>query len=739
MLKNHTFKIIILSILFLVSFKSVESQTINHWEMVVVASDTWHYFPGTSEPPATWANSDFNDASWSSGPGGIGYADGDDGTTISKVLSVYLRTSFTLLDTADISWAILHVDYDDAFVAYLNGHEIARANIGVPGVRPAFSTQAITDHEANIPSGGIPDRFIINKDAFRKYMIQGSNVLALQVHNNTIGSSDLSSTTFLSVGIKNAGYTYRQVPVWFDDPMAEKTNLPLLIIETQGQTIVNEPKITVSLKVIDNGPGKLNGFLDDATDYEGIIGIEVRGQSSQMFPKKSYGVELRNKAGADTSVSLLGMPAEADWVFSAPFSDKTMLRNAITYELGRKMGPTWQPRYKWCEMYLNGSYNGVYMLIEKIKRGADRVDVNKLKPDEIAGDNLTGGYIVKVDKIADLSSAEYFYTYPTNRYYNARNYAFTYVYPKYNEIANQQNTYIKEYLTVLENTLNGSSFKDPVNGFRKYMDLNSFVDFQIINEFGNNVDGYRYSTYFYKKKDSDGGKLFAGPLWDFDLCYGNVDYSPTNLATNKWLYPNFGPNDGFPMHWWARLMEDENYRYTFSSRWKAMRAGPFNTDSIMDDIDNHVKYLGEAINRNYARWPELWQYQWPNAFVGTTYEAEIDYLKNWMKARLTWLDGSILLSTDDLVTGGEGYNVSVFPNPVNDELNIHLTTRDAKKIEIEIKDMPGKTIYYSDYSPSFSGKQTIQLNLPRITPGYYILRLKQNGLVISVRKLLIWN
>ena len=186
-----------------------------------------------------------------------------------------------------------------------------------------------------------------------------------------------------------------------------------------------------------------------------------------------------------------------------------MLRNAITYELGRKMGPAWQPRYKWCEVYLNGSYIGVYMLIEKIKRDANRVDINKLKPDEISGDNLTGGYIVKADKIADLTSAEYFYTYPTNRYYTARNYAFTYVYPKYNEIVSQQNTYIKNYLTTLENTLNGSSFKDPVNGYRKYMDLNSFVDFQIINELANNVDGYHYSTFFYKKKDSDGGKLFA--------------------------------------------------------------------------------------------------------------------------------------------------------------------------------------------------------------------------------------
>jgi len=737
--KNYIVETVILTVLFLVSFKPVESQTINHWEMVVAASDAWHYFPGNSEPPANWTNTDFNTVPWSTGPGGIGYGDGDDATTISAVTSVYLRTNFSLIDTANISWAILHVDYDDAFVAYLNGHEIARANIGTVGIRPSFSTTAIADHEALVYSGGIPERFIIYKDTLKKYVTEGTNVLALQVHNKSLTSSDLSSATFFSVGIIAAGVTYRQVPAWFDDPMGQKTNLPLLVIDTRGQTIVNEPKITASLKVVDNGPGKMNGFLDDATDYEGYIGIELRGQSSQMFPKQGYGVELRNKAGADTSVSLLGMPAEADWVFSAPFSDKSMLRNAITYELGRKMGPAWQPRYKWCEVYLNGSYNGVYMLIEKIKRGIDRVDINKLKQDEISGDNLTGGYIVKVDKIADLSASEYFYSYPSVTFPASINYAFTYVTPKFDEIVQEQKTYIQNYIISLQNALNGSSFKDPVNGFRKYMDINSFVDFQIINELANNVDGYRYSTFFYKEKDSDGGKLFAGPLWDFDLCYGNVDYDNSNLAIDKWLYTRYGTNGNWSMHWWKRLMEDTDYNHAFSARWKALRAGPFSTDSIMADLDNHILYLGGAVNRNFTRWQILGVYEWPNAFVGATYQSEVDYLKDWMKARLAWLDGNVSLSTGELASGSDGYNVSVFPNPVKDQLNIRLTSKDTKRIDIEILDMPGKTVYYSDYSPRFTGVQTIQLNLPRIIPGYYFMRLKQNGLVISVRKLVINN
>ena len=108
-----------------------------------------------------------------------------------------------------------------------------------------------------------------------------------------------------------------------------------------------------------------------------------------------------------------------------------------------------------------------------------------------------------------------------------------------------------------------------------------------------------------------------------------------------------------------------------------------------------------------------------------------------MTNRLNWMDGNVSLSTRELSLGSDGYNVSVFPNPVKDQLNILLTTKDTKKVDLEILDMPGKTIYYSNYSPSFPGKQVIQLNLPYITPGYYILRLKQNGLVISVQKLII--
>lgn len=724
-------------IVFLFSLNSVFSQSINHWEMLVAAEDTWHYLPGNSEPPAEWTDMDFNTTYWSTGSGGIGYGDGDDGTIIAQVPSVYLRINFNIINKETIIWASLDVDYDDAFVAYINGHEIARANIGTVGIRPSYSTYASNYHEAQMYSGGKPERFLIQPETLIKFLNEGNNVLALQVHNFNASSSDLSSNTFLSVGISDSSNDYRPLPSWFEAPYIDELNLPLFIIETSGQTIPDEPKITATLRVVDNGSGNLNSYFDAATDYDGLIGIELRGQSSQMFPKKSFGFELRDELGEGIDASLLGLPEEEDWILYAPYSDKTMLRNAITYSLGAKMG-AWQPRFKYCEVYLNGDYHGIYLLIEKIKRDKNRVDIAKLKPDEISGDDLTGGYIVKVDKIWDLNWTEYFYTYPANRYYNARNYAFTYVYPDFDKIATQQKAYIKTYLTDFQNALNGSSFKDPENGYQKYIDVNSFVDFQIMNELSNNVDGYRFSTFFHKKKDSNGGKLFAGPLWDFNLGYGNVDYSPINLATEGWLYTYYGSGDWLPMHWWARLMEDPAYQDALYKRWTELRAGPFSKDSIVDNLEEMVSHMGAAIDRNYEKWPIIGQYVWPNFdYENTTYEEELYFLTRWLIYRIDWMDNNITSTTGLFADFNLESSLNVFPNPVKSLVNIGLAVQHIDKLDIEIIDLLGKVVFQADYSPSYIGNHSIRLSLPTINNGYYVLMIKQKGHIIGTHKLIV--
>lgn len=729
----------VLTLVFFIQWR-VHSQNVNHWELMIDASDTWKFFIAYTSPPAEWADLGFNDTDWPSGPGGIGYGEGNEGTQIpntpAEYNTIYMRKSFEVIDKSLISWCLLFVDFDDAFVAYLNGHEIARANIGTINQKPAYNQYASNcDFEAQIPKGGIPTRFVLNPDTMAKFITTGENILAIEVHNCTDYSSDLASTTFLMAGILDDGNYYRSVPDWFVDPFTETSHLPLLVIDTWGMEIPDDPKITAWLKVVNNGVGQTNNFMQEGTDFNGFIGIEIRGQSSQMFPKKSFGFETRDASGQGISVGVLGLPEEEDWVLYAPYSDKSLLRNALTYHLGAKMG-NWQPRFRFVEVYLNGNYHGIYMLIEKIKRDKNRVDINKLNPDEISGNDLTGGYILKVDKIHDLSPDEFFYTFPTNTYQNARNYAFTYEYPDYDEIVIQQKNYISQYLTDFENALNGPGFKDPVNGFRKYMDIGSFADFQIIQELANNVDGYRYSTFFYKKRDSDGGKLFAGPLWDFDLCYGNVDYAPDRLATNKWLYPNYGPNEGYCMHWWARLFEDWDYKSHVSRRWIELRNNSFKTDSILNFINQTAEYLGEAVDRNFNRWPILNTYVWPNAYIGNTYQNETDYLKNWISYRLSWLDQSF-----NQINGiGEIENLQsrmiIFPNPVRKNLTVNLDISLKDHVKIEIYDPKGKLVFSDWHDPLKTGINEIVIEIPELPAGSYFIRLSQRNVSLGSGKFL---
>lgn len=726
----------ILSLVFVLNFNfhtGILPQGIDHWETIVMSNDIWRYFLGNIEPPSSWASTGFDDSAWHSGKGGIGYGDNDDSTVISPVGSVYMRIRFNVTDINLISALILFVDFDDGFVAYINDQEIARENIGTPGTRPRHDEYAIlTTYEARMPTGGLPASFFITREKLLSCLRQGENVLALQVHNCNATSSDLSSTAFLMAGINTSATFYRPVPSWFTGKYSEFTHLPLVVIDTRNQVITNEPKITVNLKVINNGPGNLNSWFMDGTDYDGMAAIELRGQSSMGFPKKSYGFELRGVTGSDTSASLLGMPKEEDWILHAHYTDKTMLRNALTFYLGSRMGGAWQPRFRYCSVYLNGQYQGVYLLMEKIKRGENRVDISRLLQNEVSDEEITGGYILKVDKI-DVPSNEYFISYPAVTFANTRNYRFTYVYPKPDSLSMKQRNYIKGYLADFESVLNTNNFSNPKTGYRKYIDVQSFIDFQIMQELSNNVDGYRYSTYFYKKKITRGGLLYAGPLWDFDLCYGNVNYSEINLSTSGWLFRNYGPYEYQPMHWWARLMEDTGYAKSFLIRWKNLRKDSFSNENIMHFIDSIVTYLGNEIDKNYQRWPILGKYVWPNYFIGKTYEEEISFLKNWITNRLAWMD----LATDvtsDYFNEVFDAEAIVYPNPLIDKMTVMFSIRSLLPVSFEIYDFTGKQYISELIYPAKAGVQQIEKEITGLKTGYYIILIKQNKKIIS-RKL----
>jgi hypothetical protein len=230
---------IILFLFLLLSFNFF-SQATTHWETIIDAADSWNYIIPSAELPVTWTNPDFNDATWLSGPGGFGYGDNDDGTSVPNgTLSVFIRKNFTLTSSSDLLSAFLYIDYDDGFVAYLNGTEIARANIGKIGVRPDFDATAINTIEPASASGAIPICFPLDNVLLASLLQDGNNTLALQIHNRSVTSSDLSSTTFFIGEYSNSSAGFRPPPWWFKVPFSGTSHLPLIVIDTWGGTIQN--------------------------------------------------------------------------------------------------------------------------------------------------------------------------------------------------------------------------------------------------------------------------------------------------------------------------------------------------------------------------------------------------------------------------------------------------------------------------------------------------------------------
>ena len=637
---NMRFIIALVSVLFLIAVPArTQPNQIDHWEMIVNASNTWHYFPGTEEPPSTWRDILFDDSSWLQGPGGIGYGDDDDATVIDPVGSFYMRQGFQISDPSLLVGALFYIDYDDAFVAYLNGVEISRGNIGVPGQIPPYTMYADDDtHEAQLYQGGEPEHFAIGPVFLDSLLVAGDNVLAIQVHNANATSSDLSSIPFLFVATMDTTGNGTLLPPWFDEnDFGFFTHLPIMSINTNGQEILNDPRILANLKVYDNDIGAMNSLFDPPNGYDGNISIEIRGNSSQMFEKKSYAFETQLDNGENNNVELLGLPTENDWILYGPYSDKTLLRNALVMQLAREMG-WYASRTEFCELFINDEYRGLYILMEKIKQDINRVDIDTMDDDDNFGDSLTGGYIVKLDW-PDNGSTYDWHSPVTNYNGTYLNLNYQYDYPDREDITFSQEAYIENYVSSFELALIGNDFMNIQHGYRKYIDVHSFIDNFILNEVPNNIDGYRLSNFFTKVRNSKGGKLFAGPVWDFNLGFGNADYG-NGWYTSGWALNNPFVTDVIPFHL-KRLQEDPAFANLLHCRWNELRTTTLSNDHIYTIIDSISTYLGPALERNFERWDILGQYVWPNYFIGDTYEEEIDYLKGFIQNRMNWIDNNL--------------------------------------------------------------------------------------------------
>lgn len=432
----------------------------------------------------------------------------------------------------------------------------------------------------------------------------------------------MAGTTYiLKIGLKNpmnpcaGGIPFN---IQFDGSLSSV--IPIVKLTTLNNPINNNVKVPVKMEIIDNGPGQLNYANQSNYAYEGNIMTEWQGFTGPGYPKKNYDFDLIDSLGNKMDTSLLGMPSENDWIFKAEYLDNTLLINTVAYEFARRMG-RYAPRTRQCEVFLDGNYIGVYTLMEKVKRDNNRVDIAKMNSADTSGSALTGGYIIEMNINGDPGAWNSAYL-PINDATSPHPVQFKYVYPKVDSILPQQGNYIKTYVDSFENALNASSFMDTALGYRNWIDVGTFIDFLIVNEFTMNYDSYGRSTYMYKERDTDGGKLCIGPPWDYDRAMASN-------PTSGWVWENTHPYWPFPF-WWSKMYTDSSYRHELSCRWLSLREDIFSNGSFMQFIDSvSAPLLQGPADRNFAVWQTL---------GASSYLTKVQNMKVFVYDRLTWMD-----------------------------------------------------------------------------------------------------
>lgn len=474
------------------------------------------------------------------------------------------------------------------------------------------------------------------------------------------------------------------------------SELPIVLISTNQQQIVNDVKIDAYMDIKYNGDGNYTSLNDPSNVYTGNIGIEIRGATSAGFPQTPYGFETRNKAGNNLNVSLLGMPAENDWVLLSNFNDRSLIRNTLASKLFAKMG-NYAARMKLCEVMVDSSYKGIYVFGEKIKRDANRVNISNLYSFENAGNDLTGGYILQQNYWDETNSFQSNFSPPGHPEMNVR---FLYEYPKVDSISAQQKQYIAGFIDSLETALYGPQFSDVSNGFRKYLDVNSFIDYFLINELSRNNDGFKKSVFYNKNKNTNGGKLKAGPVWDFDWAWKNLATCSIFEATDGsgWAHQiNDCPTDNPSTGWYIRMLEDTTFQNQLRCRYNIFRESFLNNEFIFNYIDSVGSLVQNAHERHFQKWPLLGVSGFAPELepYPVSYLEELTTLKNWINIRLQWLDDSIPGKCYIDYTGINTHPTSalkVYSTPENGQINVSGFINNQIISTLNIYDIQGRLL-----------------------------------------------
>ncbi len=439
------------------------------------------------------------------------------------------------------------------------------------------------------------------------------------------------------------------------------SNLPLIILENYGDGRPSSGDYqTASMAIIEPSDGR--GRFKDPLTVVSQVGIKTRGSSTGGRSKSSLSMEMQDEFGQDKNLSLIGMPNESDWVLWGPYNfDLTLMHNPFIFELSRQIG-RYAPRTRFVELYMNtgggalstADYFGVYALMEKIDRDSDRVDVEKIFSEHKSSPEVSGGYILKIDR-AD----------PGDSGFSAAGQGIKYVYPKEEQMESNefdpQEKALRKFLNDMGTSLNASYFRDPIRGYAKYIDIDAAIDHHLLNVLAFNVDALRLSGYMHIPR---GGKLIFGPIWDFDRALGSTDGRDNNPRTWRSQTGDRG-TDFFNYPWWNRMFRDIDFFQKYIDRFQLLRQSEFSKVNINSIIDGMAEELREAQKRNLSKWNQR-----PRSAYGGTYDGEVQHMKTWLSRRITFMEqqfvdppkadvpaGFVELNTSITLKSSEGGNV----------------------------------------------------------------------------------
>ncbi len=501
--------------------------------------------------------------------------------------------------------------------------------------------------------------------------------------NNAAGANTFRYTNGFPIRVTNTAVVRARAFATnlFAGPLATKTyiglgnqtnvtafssDLPIMILHNYGQgapSATTKGEQYVVLEVFDTDCGRSSMTNAPSLVARGVF--HIRGSSTAGYPKGSFFLETQDEFGADKAVSLMGLPEESDWVLYAPNNfEPALFHNPLAMQLARDIGP-YASRTRFFELYLKddsgapgaitaAEYNGVYVLMEKIKRDKNRLDIARLDAEDVNQPEITGGYAFSIDRGNDVAPL------------SAGGASLNWIEPNGDDIVGNavrapQISYIQGYFNNFNTVLNSANYTNTVTGYPAWIDVNSWVTRHIHEVITFNVDALRLSGYLYKDRNK---KIEYGPAWDYDRTQGSRDGRDSNPRTWRSQTQDMGTDFFNFTPWWGRLLTAQDFWQAWIDRYQELRDGALSTNAIFEHIDRFALELAESQPRDRAKWAVPLRLANGSEGGGATYATEVQWKKNWYAQRLDFADTNFLFRPTLSAVGGavaSGFQVLLTP------------------------------------------------------------------------------